>query len=442
MTRPRSHRSTSAILAEILDQHGKHSTLGRKLRANRDRNWLLALTLNSFAKVATSVPLTDLESVIVAAYEAEGLGELMREHGRTYAAMPAQARRDLFPGRFALLDVATGYTTADLVRDLPGLDAAVRSMPNATDVDVAGVHEGRVALADVRRPRRAVVREHGGELLCAVQPAGPGIQADAATDPFSIKATGFHCSDETGVDFFGSDEPYWVFGSVGAGVAITTRSRVFGDVDSGDNLTFNDGEGWIWGQDGQPHPLPDGQIGSLVSLWEHDSGDPEEVRSATAAAFATAAAVLAVTGVAAWVGAVVAGVGSVVSWLIGFMDDDHIADQTFIFDRQTVIDQAGKVGSSFNVSRRFTDGDGDYTLTIAVTHLGPPAPPPATTTVPDVLEEDTGSALADVQAAGLVATTTGTNGSGSWVFRQSPLGGVTVPVGSSVTLLLRTGPRL
>jgi hypothetical protein len=49
-----------------------------------------------------------------------------------------------------------------------------------------------------------------------------------------------------------------------------------------------------------------------------------------------------------------------------FFDDDHIADQTFVFTRQMVEDQLKKVGQSFTITRRLTDGDGDYTLTIRV----------------------------------------------------------------------------
>lgn len=118
-----------------------------------------------------------------------------------------------------------------------------------------------------------------------------------------------------------------------------------------------------------PQPLPQGEIGTLIQLWEHDSGDPEKVKSQVAAAFAAAAGILTATGAAAWVGAVVAGVGTVVQWLLSFLDEDHIGDQTIVFTRQTLIDQAGKVGSSFEVTRRFTDGDGDYTLTLEVAHL-------------------------------------------------------------------------
>jgi hypothetical protein len=225
----------------------------------------------------------------------------------------------------------------------------------------------------------------------------------AFADPFSIKATSFHCTDETGTDWLGSDEPYWIFGSIGGGVAVTTKSQVFGDVDSGDNRTFASNEGWMWGQQNAAAVLPEGDIGVLVSLWEHDDGDPTKIKAGVGAAFAVAGAVLTASGVAAWVGAVVAGVGAVVQWLLSYLDDDHIADQTFIFSRQTIVDQIGKAGQSFNLTRRFTDGDGDYTLTISVAHV---APQPTTVTVPNVIGMTKQNAIFTIQSRGLVATST------------------------------------
>ncbi len=53
-----NHRPMSRILDEVSHERGKQAKLGRKLRANRDRNWLLALTLNTFAKAADDLPPT------------------------------------------------------------------------------------------------------------------------------------------------------------------------------------------------------------------------------------------------------------------------------------------------------------------------------------------------------------------------------------------------
>jgi len=427
----------SRILDELTNERGKQAKLGRKLRLNKDSNWLLALTLNTFAKAANGAPPNDLDAIILAAFEAEGLGGEVKEHGRLYAGMSPQLRQELFPGSFATLPDHADYTLADLARDLPALDEAVRATPNATDIDVVGVHEGRVHLGDTPRPRRSVTRQHGGEFLRAVAKDDPRSR-DAASDPFRIKATSFHCTDETGIDWPGSDEVYFVCASTAAGVSVSSRTHIFEDIDSGDNGTFGVNEGWLWGHNGTPQPLPEGEIGVLIQAWEHDDGDPDKVQAEVAAAFAVAAAVLTATGAAAWVGAVVAGVGAVVKWLLGFLDDDHIGDTTIVFTRQTILDQAGKVGQSFDVTRRLHDDDGDYTVTVTVAHVGPPPP---TVVVPDVFEASASAAVATVVAAGLVPRTIGPNTSKSWVQSQSPTGGSTVARGSTVNLRLSVGER-
>ncbi|CCH76594.1 hypothetical protein BN12_1350005 [Nostocoides japonicum T1-X7] len=430
-TRPVT-RARSAILDEIVGERGKHATLGRKLRAGKDANWLLALILHAFARKEAGEAPTDLDAALIGAFEKAGFAGEMGEQARLYAGMSAATRGELFPAGYAQLTPATAYTFGDLERDLPAVQAAVLAMPTSTDVDVAGIHAGTVSRASARRPRRSVVATSGTEHLRAVE--ADLAPADATTDPFSIRATGFHCTDETGIDWLGSDEPYWIFGSMGGGISVTTKSQVFEDVDSGDDVSFGPGEGWIWGQSGGPAPLPDGEIGALVSLWEHDDGDPTQVQNATAAAFAAAAAVLAASGVAAWVSAVVTGVGAVVKWLLGFLDDDHIADQTFVFSRQTIIDQIGKQGQSFTLTRQFTDGDGDYTLTLQVSHL---APPPTTVTVPNVIGAERAFAVSEIQAAGLVAQ----------VSVQGPVAELTdalqpVGLGASDAFLATEGPGI
>jgi hypothetical protein len=436
-----TERSADRTLAEIANPQGPHGKLGRKLRVNRDRNWLLALTLNTFAKAADGVPPNDLDALILGAFEAQGLTADLLEHGRRYTAMPKTLRRELFPGSFGTLAAHADYGLDDLVRDLPDLDRAVRAMPNALDIDVVAVHDGSASAREFRRPGADVVRAHGGELLRAVEPDNP--RRDLGTDPIRIKATTFHCTDETGTDWLGSDEVYWIFGSVGAGAAVTSRSHVFEDIDSGDNATFGGDEGWIWGHDQTPQPMPDGEIGSLVQLWEHDEGDPDKAKAAVAAAFAAAAGVLAVSGAAAWAAAVVAGVGAVVQWLLGFLGDDHIGDQTFVFTRQTLDSQVGKVGQSFDLTRRFTDGDGDYTATINVAHLAkptPPPPPPPVVTVPDVVEVQARIAVGAITSAGLVPRLIGSSSVNAFVVSQSPDGGTSVARGSTVTLRTRVGP--
>jgi hypothetical protein len=421
-------RSARAVFNGIVNDRGKDAVLGHKLRINKERNWLIALVLHSYAKAAAGDEQTELEAMVVRTFDEAGFGDDLREQGRLFAGMTPDVRQQLFPGRFAELTASTAYTKDDLVADMPTVQASILAMANSTDVDVVGIHRRTAARASFRRPRASVVATHASELLRAVavdaDPSNP-----AFADPFSIKATSFHCTDETGTDWLGSDEPYWIFGSIGGGVAVTTKSQVFGDVDSGDNRTFASNEGWMWGQQNAAAVLPEGDIGVLVSLWEHDDGDPTKIKAGVAAAFAVAGAVLTASGVAAWVGAVVAGVGAVVQWLLSYLDDDHIADQTFIFSRQTIVDQIGKAGQSFNLTRRFTDGDGDYTLTITVAHV---APQPTTVTVPSVIGMTKQNAIFTIQSRGLVATST-TLPAETLVHPEVASSAVTTPVATPAT---------
>jgi hypothetical protein len=102
---------------------------------------------------------------------------------------------------------------------------------------------------------------------------------------------------------------------------------------------------------------------------EHDSGDPEAVREGVAASFAAVSGILIATGVAAWVGAVVAGVGGLITWLTTFMDDDLVADATVDFDGAVLAKQLTSVGASTPSEVRLTDGNDDLTLTIMATRV-------------------------------------------------------------------------
>ena len=78
------------------------------------------------------------------------------------------------------------------------------------------------------------------------------------------------------------------------------------------------------------------------------------------------------------------------------------------------------------------------TLTIAGSISAFTPPPPAT--VPDVREARRDNAIAEVEAAGFVARTTGPDRRDAWVYRQSPAPGTIAGRGRVVTLQLRTGP--
>lgn len=100
-------------------------------------------------------------------------------------------------------------------------------------------------------------------------------------------------------------------------------------------------------------------------------------------------------------------------------------------------DQPGIVGSS--LKRQATAG--------VVTGIGPGSPNllvrvsvpnNAYVTVPFVLGSSCAEASAEIAAAGLVPVCTGT---GTWVAKQSPFGGTTVPPGTRVTLTMGSGQQ-
>lgn len=361
-----ARRPPEQVLDGILQQKGKGVPMRRKLAANRDRNWLLALTLHSFAKVANGGQLTDLEQAIVTAYRNNGFTkEQIARQGRLAESIPDPVRAELFPDKFARLRTGKdAYSLANLKSDATGITRSFLAMPNVANVDVTAVHGGRAALAEFR-PDPSVVRASASEALVALEPA-----AAATTGRFTIKAIKFRCNDRAGDSIFNpSNEPYWIFGATAGDRTKGSLSPTFDDVDSGESRNFGAPDGVIWGLNGAPQALPDGEVGTLVSLWEHDEGDPKEIQAGVTAAFAAAAAVLTATGVAAWVGAVVAGVGAVVHWLLGFMDDDHIADQVFTVSGPVIQKQVPRVGGFTDIVKTFADGDADYTITIRVTRV-------------------------------------------------------------------------
>lgn len=358
-------RPPERILETIIKKEGKGATIHRKFAVNKERNWLLALTLNCFAKLASNNQLTDLEQSIVTAFQNNGFTDNeLKKHGQLYEKMPDNIRKDFFPGKFAQLTPRKKYTFQDLEEDAPKIVKSVLDRPNVLKVDVPAIHAGTATLRDFPDLPSNILMEHAGAMLVALEP-----NTTPPSSRYTIKASSFRCNDRCTDKFFApSNEPYWIFGSLGGGTAVTTRSQVFSDVDSGESRTFSSTDGCIWGQNCTAQELPEGEIGSLIQLWENDEGNPDKIKNGVAAAFAAAAGILTATGVAAWVAAVVAGVGAVVQWLLGFLDDDHVADQTIIFTRQLVENQLNKTPQS-SLTRRFADGDCDYTLTISLRKL-------------------------------------------------------------------------
>jgi hypothetical protein len=362
-------RPPERVLDDIVAGKGRGGPIRRKLVANRERNWLLALTLNSFAKFEEGsrvARLTDLEQSIVTAFRGQAFSDdEIKQQGALAKRLPKQFRDEIFPGKFAGLNTTASYSFADLKQDAPNIAKALLAMPNVNRIDVEAIHAGRRTLRDFPPPDRKVLREHASEILVAVEP-----NVAPHNPTYTIKATSFDCIERATDSIFNpSNEPYWIFGLISGGTAVTTRSEVFSGVNNNSHRDFKPFDGCIWGQNCGPQDLPDSDIGAAIQLWEHDEGDVEKVKATAASAFALAAGILAASGVGAVVAAVVAAAGAVLQWFISLMDDDHIADQTIVFTRQVVENQLGKSNQTVDMQRRFTDGDGDYVLTIRLSRF-------------------------------------------------------------------------
>ena len=282
---PRPPRRSWTVLAASGQGRGDAA----ELAANRPRNWLLALTLHSFAKFANDGRLTDLERSIVTAS-----GTTVSADGGDQAAGPDTKTIPSRSGR------SSSRTDS-------------RSWPRSGRVHLGGSEDRRAGHREVvpRHAERGGPRRRGHSRWAGLAQGLPARPGDAAgtrergTDRVEPAACGARaaagspsrprvplqrsCRD----DVFGpSNEAYWIFGSTDGDETKATRSSVFGDVDSGESRNFAATDGILWGLNGAAQALPDGEVGALISLWEHDEGDPKEIQAGVAAAFAAAAAIL------------------------------------------------------------------------------------------------------------------------------------------------------
>ncbi|MEW6498965.1 MAG: hypothetical protein AB1589_41715, partial [Cyanobacteriota bacterium] len=183
---------------------------------------------------------------------------------------------------------------------------------------------------------------------------------------YTIKVLDFECLQRQKDSWVNpSNEPYFLFGTTLNGKAVSQRSRVFGNIDGGDKVSFVADEGCIWGENCLPQSFPkEGTMGLVITAMERDYGNLDKIRKGFAAAVASAAGILVATGVAAWIAAVVAAVGGALQWLLRILDDDLIDTQVFAFTREVIDGKLGPlpkkkgVKQYFDVTRLFISEDG------------------------------------------------------------------------------------
>lgn len=178
---------------------------------------------------------------------------------------------------------------------------------------------------------------------------------------YVVRVIKFKCVDESGFDFAGSDEPYWIFTARDAnGKVSTTNSKVFGDVDSGDTRKFATGNGRnvVWPRKGASNGAA-GPIALSIQLWEQDQGDPADVAKKTQKA-------LDLGGQAPIVGKWIRKVPSVVrDQLVDLIADDLMGSKTLVFSASRLARRLPRAGAKFQAKHRFGGNSGDLPFEVA-----------------------------------------------------------------------------
>jgi hypothetical protein len=177
---------------------------------------------------------------------------------------------------------------------------------------------------------------------------------------YLVRALKFRCGDESGYDWPGSDEPFWIFSTTdGNGNATSIKSQTFGDVDSGDVRSFRNenNRNVIWPAQGDSRGAA-GPIALSIQLWESDQGDSESIRKKTETALSIAAA----TGVASWAAAVPPVVRDAIAQFAGH---DLMGSNTLLITELQLNRHLPNVGDSFTRKDHYGGSGGDIPWTVA-----------------------------------------------------------------------------
>lgn len=192
--------------------------------------------------------------------------------------------------------------------------------------------------------------------------ADVGSSASAAAVPrYVVEFTHFKCVDESGIDWIGSDEPYWVTTAKRGSMRVnTTTSEVFGDVDSGETRRFSvkNRRNVVWPFRGSIQGSA-GPIAFSTQLWEDDAGGSvAEVLNKTWKVLDVVDQLGKPIGVDKWAPRVPP---IVRSSLYKFFADDMMGSRTFYFDAAQLARRLKTVGSTWVPAQkyRFSGRSGD-----------------------------------------------------------------------------------
>ena len=219
--------------------------------------------------------------------------------------------------------------------------------------------EGRSLMCDLPMPRDG---DSAGQSACGrnrTSQLGDGWRAfrkgyDMAK--YVVKATKFRCGDESGPDWSGSDEPYWIFTAKVRDETSTFRTKVFGNVDSGDSRQPFEDDGIVWPSQGA-RGGEDGPIELSIQLWESDHGSADKVRAVTEGAIHAAA----LAG-HPWLESVPSSVRNLIANNLG---DDLMGSQTIAFSQARLAKRLPGRGASMTERFHFGGKNGDLPFTVA-----------------------------------------------------------------------------
>jgi hypothetical protein len=186
---------------------------------------------------------------------------------------------------------------------------------------------------------------------------------------YKVTASHFKAIDESGADWSGSDEAFWLFNSVGTtGTAATRATQVYGSMDTDDTQYFGLVDQCVWGCGQAGAQAPFG-IGLSVQLWEQDLGNVDQIWHDTADFFQDAGPVLKDVPIADWVGKASTAVGKGLDFILNWAENDLLGTNTYAFSAAGLASALPNRGTSFTDTRIYENGDAKYSLTMYVSRV-------------------------------------------------------------------------
>ena len=264
-----------------------------------------------------------------------------------YEAIPHEIKRRAFSPTY--LDLATDQAI-DVSQLQETLQTAIPEVPGVAEAAPAaafGVTAGLPMASAIERFRRTLVKP--------------------PRNKYELSFSHLYCVDESNPEFWGSDEPYVVFGVISeemseSGIpAKAFTTPIYGGVDDGDRRPEQGDEGLrIYGETG-PIPITS-PVAITATCMEHDIGDVEdEVKKVAEVLTAVAKVVCSVLPVPNWI---VLGLGQLeaaVSFLFDiWFADDQIGETITMTLTQATADQLTRtVQNPILPPLHFDGGDGD-----------------------------------------------------------------------------------